>query len=54
MFEEQKIPEWYDFYFDYRHLKTLIATTKLSLKCKFVEIKTYRKTNEKASRFFRN
>jgi len=24
-FEEQKIPEWYDLYLDYAHLKTLIG-----------------------------
>jgi len=24
-FEEQKIPEWYDLYFDYKYLKTLIG-----------------------------
>ena len=35
-FEEQKIPEWYDFYFDYKYLKTLIASTKLKIKCKYI------------------
>ena len=35
-FEEQKIPEWYDFYFDYKYLKTLIASTKLKIKCKHI------------------
>lgn len=27
-FEEQKIPEWYDLYFDYKYIKTLIQKTK--------------------------
>jgi hypothetical protein len=31
-FEEQKIPEWYDLYFDYKHIKTTIAQTKLKIK----------------------
>lgn len=39
MFEEQKIPEWYDLYFDYRHLKTLIATVKLGVKRKSLDVK---------------
>lgn len=33
-YEEQKIPEWYDLYCDYKHLKTIIAVAKLKIKCK--------------------
>ena len=33
-FEEQKIPEWYDQYFDYKYLKTLIRQVKLKLECR--------------------
>jgi hypothetical protein len=39
-YEEQKIPEWYDSYFDYRHIKALIAATKLSIKCKAYHVKS--------------
>ena len=31
-YEEQKIPEWYDLYFDYRHIKSIIAQAKLKIK----------------------
>lgn len=33
-FENQKIPEWYDLYFDYKHIKTIIAKGKTKIKCK--------------------
>lgn len=31
-FEAQKIPEWYDHYFDYKHFKIIIANAKNRLK----------------------
>jgi len=33
-YEEQKIPEWYDMYFDYKYIKTVIQTTKDKIKSK--------------------
>ena len=33
-YEEQKIPEWYDMYFDYRYIKTNIKFAKEKIKSK--------------------
>lgn len=33
-YEEQKIPEWYDMYFDYRYIKTNIKFAKEKIRSK--------------------
>jgi len=54
-YEEQKIPEWYDLYLDYAHLKTLIGQTKLSIYRKFNKlIIDFREKNAETTRFLRN